>query len=101
MGSEMCIRDRDFTDGSSNTILLIQAQRDVHWSKPEDIEIDPEQPLPEFGGYHNGGYNTVFADGSNRWISEAALQHRLRELFTPGGGEIGSEEGLYETEEDD
>lgn len=100
-GGENPKKLQDFTDGTSNTIMLIQAQRDVHWSKPVDIEIDPEQPLPEFGGYHKGGYNTVFADSSSRWISEDALQHRLRELFTPGGGEIGSEEGLYETEEDD
>lgn len=79
---------RDFTDGTSNTILAVEAKRDVHWSKPEDIYIDPNEPLPDFGGFHKGGFNATMADGSVRFISEKVAADVLRQLFTPAGGEI-------------
>ena len=36
----------DFWDGISNTILAIEAKRDISWTKPEDTPSDPTSPLP-------------------------------------------------------
>ena len=78
----------DFRDGTSNTMTIIEAKRDVHWAKPEDIMIDPEQPLPKFGGFHKGGFNVGMGDGSVRFVSEDVAAEILREYFTPNGMEI-------------
>ncbi len=87
-GKEENLTLADFRDGTSNTIMAIEAQRDVHWAKPEDIEIHPDQPLPDFGGYHDGGFNVVRVDGSVAFIPENVAEEYLRQMFTPSGGEI-------------
>ncbi len=93
------------TDGSSNTIMAIEARRDVHWAKPEDIVIQPGEPLPPFGGFHEGGFNVAMADGSVRFISEDVAEEVLRKLFTAQGGEITQPSELVppaqQLEEDD
>ena len=33
----------DITGGTSNTILIVEAKRDVPWTKPEDIDFDPNK----------------------------------------------------------
>ena len=46
----------DITDGMSNTILAVEAQREIPWTKPEDIPFDPQLPLPQIGGFHPDGH---------------------------------------------
>jgi len=41
----------NITDGSSNTILVVEANRDIPWTKPEDLPFNPKGPLPELGGF--------------------------------------------------
>ena len=64
------IRIREITDGTSNTIMIVEAKRNIPWTKPEDIPFDPEKPLPELGGYIDGKFGTTFADGSYRLIDK-------------------------------
>jgi hypothetical protein len=40
---------RDFPDGRSNTILFVEATVPVPWTKPTDLEYDPNGPLPALG----------------------------------------------------
>ena len=76
------------TDGSSNTIMAVEAKRAIPWTKPEDIAVHSDGPLPPFGGYHPGGFNALFADGSVRFISSTIDRTVLHNLFTPAGGEV-------------
>jgi hypothetical protein len=39
----------DFPDGTGNTILIVQAQQNVPWSKPADLPYGPNLPLPPLG----------------------------------------------------
>jgi len=39
----------DFPDGLSNTILFVEAQQQVPWSKPADISYGPGISLPPLG----------------------------------------------------
>ena len=42
---------RDFRDGTANTIMLIQSDKDsaVEWTKPKDLMLEPDQPLKGIG----------------------------------------------------
>ncbi|MGP0067454.1 MAG: M56 family metallopeptidase, partial [Isosphaeraceae bacterium] len=76
------------TDGSSNTILAVEAQRDIPWTKPEDIPFDPNGPLPELGGFTPDGFNALIADGSVRYIKRSIPPLVLKALITRDGGEV-------------
>lgn len=77
-------------DGTSNTILAVEAKRDVPWTKPEDIAFDPAKAgdvLRQLGG-ERGGFNAAFADGSVRFLSGMTDLNVFRTLVTPAGGEV-------------
>jgi prepilin-type processing-associated H-X9-DG protein len=75
-------------DGTSNTILLVEAKRDIPWTKPEDIAFDANQPLADLGGFSHEGLNVAFADGSVRFMSKAVDPTTWKALITKAGGEI-------------
>jgi beta-lactamase regulating signal transducer with metallopeptidase domain len=79
---------RDITDGTSNTIAIVEAKRDIPWTKPEDIEIDATaKELPEFG-FVPEGWQTGFGDGSVRFISKSIDVELYLKLLTRAGGEV-------------
>ncbi|MGI9456005.1 MAG: DUF1559 domain-containing protein [Aeoliella sp.] len=82
-------RFADIRDGSSMTLLLVEAKRDVPvpWTKPEDIPYDSQRPLPELGGYYSGIFNAAMCDGSVRAISTETEEKNLRAWITKEGGE--------------
>jgi len=80
--------ERDVTDGTSNTILVVEAQRDVPLTKPEDIPFDPKLPLPQIGGFTPDGANVLFGDGSVRYIRKTISPAALKALITRAGGEV-------------
>ena len=56
----------DFTDGTSNTIMVIETDELVPWAKPGDYPFDPKKALPKItapGG--RGVFQALFADGGN------------------------------------
>jgi prepilin-type processing-associated H-X9-DG protein len=77
-----------FHDGTSNTILTVEARREIPWTKPEDIPFDPNGPLPELGGFTPDGFNTGFADGSVRYVKKSIAPVVLKALITRAGGEV-------------
>ncbi len=77
------------TDGTSNTILLVDADdsQAVYWTQPEDLRIDPKRP--KAGVIHNGlGILTAFCDGSVRMITAGVSDELFWALLTPTGGEV-------------
>lgn len=76
------------TDGTSNTILTVEAKRDVPWTKPEDIAFAPEQSIGELGGFSPQGWNVGIADGSVRFMSSAVDPSMLKAMITKAGGEV-------------
>jgi prepilin-type processing-associated H-X9-DG protein len=77
-----------FTDGTSNTLLVVEAGEAVPWSKPADVDFDPAKPLPKLGGLFPKGFNTAFADGSVRFIKKGVDEKTLKALITRNGGEV-------------
>jgi prepilin-type processing-associated H-X9-DG protein len=76
------------TDGTSNTIMAVEAKREIPWTKPEDIPFEPNAPLPELGGFTPEGFNALFADGSVRYIKKSIHPTVLKALITRDGGEV-------------
>ncbi len=80
----------DFPDGTSNTILIVEAD-DAHaapWTKPEDLPFDPEHPERGLGGHYPDGFLAALADGSVRFVAKTINKATLRAAFTPAGGEV-------------
>ena len=73
---------KQIVDGMANTLLIVEAKRDIPWTKPEDIPYDPAAPLPKLGGYFERGFNVVIADGSVRLLPSTIREKTLRLLIT-------------------
>jgi RNA polymerase sigma factor (sigma-70 family) len=52
------------TDGTSNTIAVVEAGPPVEWTKPEDIAYDPAKPLPKREGPFKNLVLAATADGA-------------------------------------
>jgi hypothetical protein len=76
------------TDGLSSTIMIVEAEEAVPWSKPADLNYDPKKELPKFGGLFEDGFHAAFGDGVVRFIKKDNDEKLLRALITRAGGEV-------------
>ncbi len=79
---------RAVTDGTSNTLLVVEAKRNIPWTKPEDIPYTHDGPLPQLGGFFPGGFNAAFADGYVRFLSAKIKPETLRHLIEKADGHV-------------
>ena len=71
-GRQAGVSLRDVTDGTSNTLLVVEGASSVPWSKPADLAIAPmNDPSLGTGSKHPGGFNALFADGSVQFIKSS------------------------------
>jgi hypothetical protein len=85
---EKGLRFTHITDGTSNTLLAVEAKCDIPWTKPEDLAYDAKKPLPKFGGYFQDGFNAALCDGSVRFLKNTVAERVMRALITASGGEV-------------
>jgi len=84
------IKITDFLDGTSNTILVVEAGEPIPWAKPADIPFDPKKALPKLAlpGVEDL-VNVAFADGSVRVLKMSGIdEKKLKALITRDGGEV-------------
>jgi prepilin-type processing-associated H-X9-DG protein len=82
------VKITDVTDGTSNTIMIVEAKKAVPWTKPEDVPFDAGKLVPKLGGLFEGIFNVAFADGSVRSLPLTIKEEKLRALITRNGGEV-------------
>jgi hypothetical protein len=85
--SQVGVAFRQVTDGTTNTIAIVEAKRDIPWTKPEDIPYDPAGKLPQLGGFFKGGFCATFGDGSTRFLEEPITDSALKAMISPAAGD--------------
>lgn len=78
----------DVMDGTSNTIMVVEAGTPVPWSSPQDVPFDLAQPLPKLGGLRSGDFLVALADGYVRPVRRQTSDATLRAAITRNGGEV-------------
>ncbi len=74
------VRMREITDGTSNTIAIVEARREIPWTKPEDISFDGKT-VPELGGFYSGGFCVGLCDGAARYLPDTLNPETLKYLL--------------------
>jgi len=82
-------RYSDVRDGTSNTIVLVEVDPEeaVIWTKPDDWELDPDDPLAGLGYAHPAGFGAGFGDGSVQTIPADVDPEVFKAMCTIAGRE--------------
>ncbi len=78
----------DFPDGTSNTLMVVEAGEPVPWTRPEDLAYEPAGPLPDLRCLFKDGFRVCMGDGSRRWVPRDIREATLRAVITRNGGEV-------------
>ena len=81
---------RLITDGTSNTVAVVEAPADraVIWSKPDDLDIDLEDPLRSLVGELGNDFLGAMYDGSVHSFQKSLGNETIRKILTHAGGEV-------------
>jgi len=103
---------KDILDGASQTLLVSEAPEGIHgiWISPRNV-FDQSAPISmrrsdtsqyascqlagvfcdfgqEMSSYHQGGANSLFADGSVRFLSSSMADTMIAAICSRAGGEV-------------
>jgi prepilin-type processing-associated H-X9-DG protein len=81
---------QEIKDGTSNTVMVVEANADraVIWTKPDDFEVDAENPVGGLESIQPGGFMAMFADGHVQFIKNTIDPKVLLNLFNPRDGQL-------------
>lgn len=77
---------QNIPDGTSNTILFVEAAKPVTWTKPDDIEYDAKKPVTPLLFFNSEACLAAFADGSVRAITKKLEEKIWHWLVQPNDG---------------
>jgi RNA polymerase sigma factor (sigma-70 family) len=86
----------EISDGTVNTLMVVEAGAAVPWTKPEDLKYTPGQPAPKLGGQFRNGFTAVTADGFTRFIKKSIDPAILDAMITRNGGEVINDNDIGE-----
>jgi hypothetical protein len=76
-------------DGTSNTLMVVTAADAVPWTKPDELEFDPDKDMTKLIGLVvNGKAQVAMFDGSVRTLAKVPSKETLNALITKSGGEV-------------
>jgi len=75
------------TDGTSNTIMVVEAGEPCIWTKPDDLIYSAKKPVPKLGGLFDGHFHFLMGDGSVSGADTAKIDgEEFRKFVTKGDG---------------
>ena len=79
---------REITDGTSNTLMVVEASDDkaVIWTKPDDLDFDPEKPQTGLKSARTDGFLGLMADGTVRFFNDLLPAETVRRLALRNDG---------------
>jgi hypothetical protein len=81
------MRFPQMVDGTSNTLLVAEGAMPVEWTRPDDIQVQPSQPI-RMGAPGSPFLRVVFADGTVSQLPRQIDQQTLRWLIDPADGNV-------------
>ena len=76
-------------DGTSNTIMVVEAGEPCIWSKPDDLIYSAKKPVPKLGGLFDGDFHVLMGDGSTHCgIGKKMDGEEFRKLITKSDGMV-------------
>jgi hypothetical protein len=79
---------QDITDGTSQTLLLVEAGPPVPWTKPADIPFNPNGKPPLLEGPYTDAVHVAVADGSTFRMKSKPDPDDLTAFITRAGSEV-------------
>lgn len=79
----------DISDGTSNTLLLVESSDPIEWTRPDELAFTPDAALGLLGAgsNHPNGFQGAFADGTVHLFPKTIDPRLFRNLITRSGGE--------------
>lgn len=80
---------RDVKDGLSNTILAVEVvpERAVIWTKPDDWQVDMNDPLAGVKRTDRNGFTAAYCDGHVMYFPTNVEATDFKSVLTPAGGD--------------
>ncbi len=75
------------TDGTSNTVMIVETAEAGPWTKPDDIEFDVKMPIEKLLRFTNDKTGVAFCDGSVRLLKRGLGDKTWRLLIQKADGE--------------
>ena len=77
----------NITDGTSNTLMVVEAEESVVWTNPNDLAFDPTKALPKMLSI-DGKFSAAYCDGSVRSFKVPIDQEILKLLIQRNDGKV-------------
>jgi hypothetical protein len=61
---------------------VVEAKREVPWTRPDDLDYAKDRPIPSMGGFHPDFFEALMVDGSVHAFKQSLAPAILRALFT-------------------
>jgi prepilin-type processing-associated H-X9-DG protein len=87
-GGPVGVRHDEVTDGTNNTILMVDTSDLAPWTAPHDVALDSASTVAVCGSGHPGGLNAAMADGSVRFFKSTIDPGVLWSLMTQNGKDV-------------
>jgi len=75
------LREWTMGDGTSNTVMLVEAGEAVPWTRPADLSHEMDKELPKLGGMFKHGFHACFGDCSIYFIKRQIPERLMHQLI--------------------